>query len=37
MLSPSVMEEAYQYALRAEEKIRRKQAFGRGEGVSKGR
>ena len=37
MLSPSVMEEVYQYALRAEEKIRKKQAFGRGKGVAKGR
>ena len=36
MLSPSVMEEAYQHALREEEKISRKQAFGRGKGVSKG-
>lgn len=37
MLSPSVMEEAYQYALKAKEKIRRKQNFGRGKGISKGR
>ena len=37
MLSPSVMEEAYQYALKAEEKIRRQQAFGRGKGIAKER
>ena len=37
MLSPSVMEEAYQYALKAEEKISRKKAFGRGKGIAKGR
>ena len=37
MLSPSVMEEAYQYALKAEEKISKKQVFGRGKGVAKGR
>lgn len=37
MLSPSVMEEAYQYALKAEEKISRKQTFGRGKGIAKGR
>ena len=37
MLSPSVMEEAYQYALKVEEKISRKQTFGRGKGVAKGR
>ena len=37
MLSPSTMEEAYLYALRVEEKINRKQAFGRGKGVAKGR
>ena len=36
MLSPSAMEEAYQYALRAEEKISRKQTFGRGKGAAKG-
>ena len=29
MLSPSVMEEAYQYALKTEEKISKKQTFGR--------
>ena len=37
MLSPSVMEEAYQYALKAEEKISGKQTFGRGRGIAKGR
>ena len=37
MLSPSVMEEAYQYALKAKEKISRKQTFGRGKGMDKGR
>ena len=37
MLSPSTMEEVYQYALRAEEKISRKHAFGRGKGATKGR
>lgn len=37
MLSPSVMEEAYQYALKEEEKISRKETFGRGKGISKGR
>ena len=37
MLSPSVMEESYQYALKAEEKISRKQTFGRGKGIAKGR
>ena len=37
MLSPSVIEEAYQYALKAKEKISRKQTFGRGKGIAKGR
>ena len=37
MLSPSVMEEAYRYALKEEEKINRKQTFGRGKGIAKGR
>ena len=37
MLSANAMEEAYQYALKAEEKISRKQTFGRGRGVSKSR
>ena len=37
MLSPSVMEEAYQYGMREEEKISRKKTFGRGKGVAKGR
>ena len=37
MLFPNVMEEAYQYALKAEEKISRKQTFGRGKGIAKGK
>lgn len=37
MLSPSVMEKAYQYALKAKEKINRKQTFGRGKGTAKER
>ena len=37
MLSPSVMEEAYQYALKVKEKISRKQTFGRGKGIAKER
>ena len=37
MLSPSTMEGAYQYALRAEEKISWKQTFGRGGGSTKGK
>ena len=37
MLSHNAMEEAYQYALKAEEKISKKQTFGRGRGVAKSR
>ena len=37
MLSPNAMEEAYQYTLKAEEKISIKQIFGRGRGVAKSR
>ena len=37
MLSPSIMEEVYQYALKAEEKISKKQTFGRGKRIAKGR
>ena len=37
MISPRTMEEAYQCALRAEEKIARKQSFNRGHGLARGR
>ena len=37
MTSPRTMEEAYQCALRAEEKIVRKQSFNRGHGSARGR
>ena len=37
MISPRTMEEAYQCALREEEKIVRKQSFNRGRGSTRGR
>ena len=37
MLSSRVMEEAYQYALKKEEKISRKKTFGRGKRIAKQR
>ena len=37
MISPRTMEEAYHCALRAEEKIARKQSFNRGRGSARGR
>ena len=37
MISPRTMEEEYQCALRAEEKITRKRSFNRGRGSSRGR
>ena len=37
MISPIMMEEAYQCALRADEKIARKQSFNRGRGSTRGR
>ena len=37
MLSPKMMEETYQCALREEEKIAQKQSFNRGHGLARGR
>ena len=37
MISPRTMKEAYQCALRVEEKITRKQSFNRGHGSTRGR
>ena len=37
MVSPKTMEEAYQCALKVEEKLLRKQSFNRGKALAKGR